>query len=108
MNASIFEGYIHDLQDTIANLWRITSQIVAYYCDRDNFKATRHVMWIQACKDPNKQWLQLCYYIMKGDIEMAIKDWEDNWRILVLTRDIPIGAEGEEERQEHPHDEEVG
>jgi hypothetical protein len=24
MNTTIFEGYLHDLQETIANLWRIT------------------------------------------------------------------------------------
>jgi hypothetical protein len=65
-------------------------------------------MWIQVKKDPNKQWLQLCYCITKGDIEMVIKDWEDDWRIAVITRDIPVGVEEEEARQEHPHDEEVG
>jgi hypothetical protein len=31
MNTTIFEGYLHDLQETIANLWRITPQVVAYY-----------------------------------------------------------------------------
>jgi hypothetical protein len=60
-------------------------------------------MWIQAWKDPNKQWLQLRYCITEGDIEMAIKDWEDDWRIPVLTQDIPAGAEEEEARQEHTH-----
>jgi hypothetical protein len=46
MNTSIFKGYLHDLQETIANLWRITLQAVAYYRDIANFKATRHAMWI--------------------------------------------------------------
>jgi hypothetical protein len=108
MNATIFEGYLHDLQETIANLWRITPQVVAYYQGIANFKATRHAMWIQAQKDPNKKWLQMHYCITEGDIEMAIKDWEDDWRIPVLTRDIPAGAEEEEARQEHTHDEEAG
>jgi hypothetical protein len=65
-------------------------------------------MWIQERKDPNKQWLQLCYGIMEGDIEMAIKDWEDDWRILVLTQYIPARTEEEEARQEHTNVEEVG
>ena len=39
---------------------------------------------------------------------MTIKDWEDEWRIPVLTQDIPAGAEEEEARQEHTHDEEAG
>jgi len=28
------------------------------------------------------------YYITEGDINMVIKDWEDEWRILVLTQDL--------------------
>jgi hypothetical protein len=39
---------------------------------------------------------------------MAIKDWEDEWRILFLTRDIPTEIEEEEVRQEHTHAKEIG
>jgi hypothetical protein len=39
---------------------------------------------------------------------MDIKDWEDEWRILVLTREILAKIEEEEIRQEHTHDKEVG
>jgi hypothetical protein len=108
VNATIFEGYLCDLQDTIANTWRITPEVVAHYQGIANFKATRHAMWIQARKDPDNQWLQLRYCIMEGDIQMAIKDWEDEWRIPVLTREIPAEIEEEEVRQEHTHAEEVG
>jgi len=59
-------------------------------------------------KDPNKKWLQLRYCITKGDIEMAIKDWEDDWRILVVTPDIPTRTEEAEERKEHTNSKEVG
>jgi hypothetical protein len=39
---------------------------------------------------------------------MAIKDWEDDWRILVLIQEIPAKIEEEEEvRHEHTHVEEV-
>jgi hypothetical protein len=42
------------------------------------------------------------------DIEMAIKDWEDDWRILVLIQDIPVEVEEEEEvRQDHKQLEKV-
>ena len=78
MNTTIFEGYLHDLHDTIANLWRITPQAVVYYRDIANFKATRHAMWIQARKDPTKQWLQFRYCITEGNIAMVIKDWEED------------------------------
>jgi hypothetical protein len=29
MNGSIFKGYLHDLQEAISNIWRITPQVVA-------------------------------------------------------------------------------
>jgi hypothetical protein len=31
----------------------------------------------------------MCYCIMEGDIDMVIKDWEDEWKIPVLTQEIP-------------------
>jgi hypothetical protein len=48
-------------------------------------------MWIQAWKDLENQWLQLGYCIKEVDIEMDIKDWNDDWRIPVLNQEIPIG-----------------
>jgi hypothetical protein len=45
---------------------------------------------------------------MKGDIQMTIKDWENEWRILVLTQEIPAEIEEEEVRQEHTHAKVVG
>jgi hypothetical protein len=39
---------------------------------------------------------------------MAIKDWEDDWRIPVLTQDILARIEEEEARKEHTNVEEAG
>jgi hypothetical protein len=39
---------------------------------------------------------------------MAIKDWEDDWRIPVIISNIPVGAEEEEARKEHTNVEGVG
>jgi hypothetical protein len=39
---------------------------------------------------------------------MAIKYFEDDWRILVLTQDIPARTEEEESRHEHTNVEEAG
>jgi hypothetical protein len=72
------------------------TEVVTQYQGIANFKATRHAMWIQAQKDPDNQWLQLCYCIKEADIEMAIKDWDDNWRIPVLNREMPTEMEEEE------------
>jgi hypothetical protein len=95
VNAGMFEGYYNDLQESIANTWRITPEVVAQYQGIANFKVTRHTMWIQAQKDPNNQWLQLRYCIKEEDIEMAIKDWNDDWRIPVLNQEMPTDKEVE-------------
>jgi hypothetical protein len=28
MNAFVFEGYLHDLKETISNMWRITPEAI--------------------------------------------------------------------------------
>jgi hypothetical protein len=70
-------------------MWKITPQVVAQYRDIANLRATQHMMWIQMRKDPNKQWLQMHYCVMEDDINMVIKDLEDEWKIPVLTQDLP-------------------
>jgi hypothetical protein len=54
VNGSIFERYLHYLQESISNMWRITPQAVARYKDIANFKGTQHTMWIHAHKYPDK------------------------------------------------------
>jgi hypothetical protein len=69
-------------------MWRITPQVVVRYRDISNFKATGHTMWLQARNHPDKKWLQMRYCITKGDIDMVISEWDDKWKILVLTEDL--------------------
>jgi hypothetical protein len=57
-------------------------------------------MWIHAQKDLDNQWIQMHYCIKEANIEMAIKDWDDDWRIRVLDREIPAEMEEEEVGQE--------
>jgi hypothetical protein len=58
-NASTFAWYFNDIQESITNTWRITPEVVAQYQGIANFRATHHTMWIQAHRDPTKEWLQL-------------------------------------------------
>jgi hypothetical protein len=90
VNAGMFAGYYNDLQESIANTWRITPEVVAQYQGIANFKVTRHTVWIQARKDPENQWLQLRYCVKEEDVEMAIKDWHDDWRIPDLNQEMPM------------------
>jgi hypothetical protein len=46
-------------------------------------------MWIQACRDPEKEWLQLHFCINVEEVEMVMTDWQDDWNIPVITKDMP-------------------
>jgi hypothetical protein len=56
-------------------------------------------MWIQARKDPDKQWLQMHYCITEGDIDMVISEWDDEWRIPAITQEVPERTTEEEAGQ---------
>jgi hypothetical protein len=47
----------------------------------------------------------LCYYIKEADIEMTIKDWDDDWRIPVMNQEIPIDTEVEVVQEKTPAEE---
>jgi hypothetical protein len=40
------------------------------------------------------------YFIIEGDIDMVIKDWEDEWKIPVLTKDLLKGQWKKRQRRE--------
>jgi hypothetical protein len=71
-NVGTFAWYLNDIQDNIANTWRITLEVVTQYQGIANFRATCHNMWIQACRDPTKEWLQLHFCIKAEEVEMAM------------------------------------
>jgi len=99
VNGSIFEGYLHNLQEAIFEMWRITPDVVARYGNIANFQVTRHAMWTQARKDPDKKWLHMYYCITKGDIDMVISEWDNEWRILAITQEVPERTTEEEAKQ---------
>jgi hypothetical protein len=57
-------------------------------------------MWIHAQKDPGKQWLQMHYCITEGNIDMVIKEWEDEWKIPFLNHEFLERTTEEEVGQE--------
>lgn len=94
-NIGTFARYLRKIHESIANSWRITPDVVVQFRDIANFKASRHNMWIEACRDLGKEWLQLRYCVMEEDIEMDMRDWKYDWRIPVLTQEVPKGTEAD-------------
>jgi hypothetical protein len=45
--------------------------------------------------DPKKEWLQLCFCINAEEVEMAMRDWQDDCKITVIAKDMPKGKEVE-------------
>jgi len=92
-NMGTFSKYFSEIQESIDNTWIITTDVVMQFKDIANFKAFRHNMWIQVHRDLGKEWLQLRYYVMEEDIEMAMRYFPDNWKIPFLTQEVPKGTE---------------
>jgi hypothetical protein len=42
----------------------------------------------------------MCYCITEGDIDMVISEWDDKWKILVLTQEFLERTTEEEVGQE--------
>jgi hypothetical protein len=89
------QGTSRKIHESIANSWRITPDVVVQFRDIANFKASRHNMWIEARRDLGKEWLQLRYCVMEEDIEMDMRDWKYDWRVPVLTQEVPKGTEAD-------------
>jgi hypothetical protein len=53
----------------------------------------KHNMWIQGCEDLGKEWIYIRYCVNEDDIEMEMMDWQDEWRIPVLTQEVTNGIE---------------
>jgi hypothetical protein len=44
-------------------------------------------------RDPEREWLQLRYCVNAEEVDWEIKDWVDDWKIPVITKDMPKGKE---------------
>jgi hypothetical protein len=65
-NVGTFVQYFNDIQESIANTWRITLEVVMQYQGIENFRATCHNMWIQACRDPRRNGCILILHQCRG------------------------------------------
>jgi hypothetical protein len=63
--------------------WRIPPEVVEEYKKIANFKASRHNMWIQEKRDPEKEWLQMRYCVTIEEVQWEMKDWKEEWKVPV-------------------------
>jgi hypothetical protein len=93
-NTSIFGMYIQEMQEKIANTWRISPEVVKEHEGIANFKASRHNTWIQARRDPKKTWLKMHYCITTEEVQWVLAEWLDQWKVPV------VGKKGEKGKEQ--------
>jgi hypothetical protein len=54
----MFSMLFDEIQENLANTWRIPPKVVTKNQGIVDFEASIHNMWIQAKRDPKKEWLQ--------------------------------------------------
>jgi hypothetical protein len=59
INNDVFMLYLMEIQNRLADTWRISPETVQEFGQIENFQASRHSMWLQEKRDPTKEWLQL-------------------------------------------------
>jgi hypothetical protein len=65
---------VEEIQQCTANVWCILVEVLQETEVIARFKASRNHMWIQAIRDPKKEWIDMQYYITREDIDWIIKD----------------------------------
>jgi len=92
-NTIIFGMYLEEMQENIVDTWRISPEVVKENEGIENFKASRHNMWIQARRDPKKKWLKMHYCITKEEVQWVIWEWLDQWKLPLVENKGTKGKE---------------
>jgi hypothetical protein len=80
-NTNIFGMYLDEIQEKIKKTWRISPEVVKENEGIENFKASRHNMWIQAKRYPKKKWLKMQYCIKIEEVQWVKAKWSDQWKV---------------------------
>jgi hypothetical protein len=66
---------------TIAHTPSITAETIETYRDIVRFKEGMHHMYVQAKKDPARQWLPTHYRLTTDDLCLIANNWEVEWKL---------------------------
>jgi hypothetical protein len=78
--------FLEDMQQNIANVWRIPIALVQENEGIVNFKSSRHHMWIQARRDIKKKWLEMRYFTLHEEVYRIMKEWPTQWKAPVTQK----------------------
>jgi hypothetical protein len=77
LNNDMFTIYLIEIQNRVANTWRIPIETVQEFGKIVNIQALCQNMWLQEKRDPTKEWLQLKYCVTMKYIEMEVYEWPE-------------------------------
>jgi hypothetical protein len=76
-----FYVYLENITHLVAHTSCISTETVETYKDITHFKVGMHHMYVQAKKDPTRQWFPTSYRLTIEDVCLIVNDWEDGWKI---------------------------
>jgi hypothetical protein len=85
----MFMIYLTEIQNRVTKTWRIPIETIQEFGKIANFQASHHSMWLQAKRDPAKEWLQLKYCVTMQDIQMEVQEWLEEWRTPTIPKMVP-------------------
>jgi hypothetical protein len=80
-NNVTFYMYKETIRDNIVRTLCIQPHMVEAYKAVVHFKEGHHHMYVQAKKDPDRQWLRTQYKLTEEDMGHIMVDWDDEWKI---------------------------
>jgi len=76
----VFTIPLEEIKQHITNVWCIPMGVVQESEGIARFKASMHHMWIQAARDPKKEWLEMQYCVTREEIDWIVKEWSAQWK----------------------------
>jgi len=71
------------------NTWIIPPEVVRYNQGITHFQSSKHNMLIQSKRDPKEECLQLRYCVTGEEVQWVMKDWPEEWKVLVIPKKVP-------------------
>jgi hypothetical protein len=91
LNNDVFALYLTEIQNKLADTWRIPTETIQDFSQIAIFEASLHSVWLQDKRDLAKEWLQLNYCMNMQDIHMEVQEWLEEWRIPTISKTMPGG-----------------
>jgi hypothetical protein len=60
---------IEEIQQSTSNVWYIPMEVMKETYRIAKFKESMNHVWIQAVRDPKKEWLEMHYCITEKDVD---------------------------------------